>query len=68
MKYKGFFISVWISSLITMLLVGLKFSNIFNESWIWIFAPFWIPLIGCGVFGSIMLMLAGIVGLSENKK
>ena len=48
--------------LMTALFFMLKLANIIDWSWIWIFAPLWIPLIIIAffmVFASIAIMIAG---------
>ena len=48
--------------LVTALFFMLKLANIIDWSWIWIFAPLWIPLIIIAffmVFASIAIMIAG---------
>ena len=36
--------SGWLSTLLTVLFVGLKLTNCIDWSWWWVFSPLWIPL------------------------
>ena len=36
-------VSGWLSTLLTVLFVGLKLTNCIDWSWWWVLAPLWIP-------------------------
>lgn len=48
--------SVSFLELLFLLFLGLKLANLINWSWIWVFAPLWIPAIG-------VLIILGVVFL-----
>ena len=49
--------SIGVSSLLGVLFVGLKLTGFIQWPWIWVLAPFWIPL----VIGLTILIIAGII-------
>lgn len=46
-----------VSSLLGVLFVGLKLTNHITWPWIWVLAPFWIPVVAC----LILLLVAAIL-------
>ena len=48
--------SVSFLELLFLLFLGLKLANLINWSWVWVFAPLWIPAIG-------VLIILGVVFL-----
>lgn len=48
-----------IESLLGVLFVGLKLTGFINWPWVWVLAPFWIPLI----VALVVLAIAGIIYL-----
>lgn len=48
--------SVSFLELLFLLFLGLKLANLINWSWIWVFAPLWVPAIG-------VLIILGVVFL-----
>ena len=46
-----------LTTLLTVLFVGLKLTNYINWSWLWVLSPTWIPI----VFIILLVVLIGIV-------
>lgn len=55
---------VSIGGLLGVLFVGLKLGGVITWPWLWVLAPFWIPVAGVGVFlivGGVLLAIAAVV-------
>jgi hypothetical protein len=53
-----------VAGLLGVLFVGLKLTGFISWPWIWVLAPFWIPV----VIAALLLLIAGILYLIANQK
>lgn len=54
-RYSG-----WLSTLLTVLFVGLKLTNYIDWSWLWVLAPLWIPVVVV-IFAIAVLFLCFLI-------
>lgn len=48
-------------SLLTILFIGLKLTNVITLSWLWVVSPLWIPILSALVIGGMVLFLKKLV-------
>jgi hypothetical protein len=54
-------------SLLTLLFIGLKLSNIISWSWWWVLSPLWIPLAIVGIIILITAVLTIFADIVDNR-
>ncbi len=64
---KGVTISLTWPMIFTLVFVILKAFGYLNWSWLWVFAPLWIPVSIFGVVVTIWAILIIIIGLKDRK-
>jgi hypothetical protein len=47
-----------ITEVLLIVFIVLKLTGLINWSWLWVLAPFWIPLALVALFGLVILLIA----------